>query len=67
MTDELGIQMHFQPPHSPFLNAAEEIWRQLREFLRGRLFFNLQRLKEAIIEFFIFNPKLNINVARYLT
>ncbi len=64
---DLKINLHFQPSHSPFLNAAEEIWRQLREFLRCRLFKTIELLREAITEFFVINNTLNINVASYLT
>ena len=62
----MKMSLHFQPTHSPFVNAAEEIWRQLRQFLRGRLFYSLDRLKKAIHEFFIINPFLNVKLARYL-
>ena len=64
---ENAINLHFQPTHSPFLNGVEELWRQLRQWLRGRLFFSLNRLKDAIYEFFTFNSEVNINIARYLT
>ena len=64
---ELGIEFHFQPSHSPHVMAAEEIWRQLREFLRSRLFKSINWLREAITEFFLFNRVLNISITSYLT
>lgn len=57
-----GIHLHFQPAHSPFLNAAEDIWRLLKEDLRARLFTTLDELEEAIREFFHQHPKLHIRV-----
>ena len=64
---ENNMTLHFQPTHSPHVNAAEEIWRQLRQWLRGRLFFTMKKLKEAILEFFVNFPKLNIKIVNYLS
>jgi len=66
LAEKLSIILHFQPTHSPFLNAAEEIWRQLKEFVRGRLFTKLPDLRIEVEKFFKFNQKLNINLGRYL-
>ena len=65
--DVLNINFHFQPAHSPEVNAVEELWRQLRQFLRNQLFFTINHLRMAVHDFFINNWVVNIRIARYLT
>jgi transposase len=64
---ENAIELLFQPTHSPFLNGVEELWRQLRQWLRGRLFFSLERLKDVIYGFFVNNPVVNIDIVSYFS
>ncbi len=61
-----GLHLHYQPPYSPEVNAAEEIWRQLREFLRARVFLTISELHAAIEEFFARHPRLDIDIFNYL-
>lgn len=63
---ELNIELIYQPSHSPHVMAAEEIWRQLREFLRSRVFKSVDFLRDVITEFFLTNRTLNISIANYL-
>jgi transposase len=58
--------LHFQPTHSPFTNAVEELWRQLRIWLSHRLFETQERLKYAIHSFFRQNRFVGIDIFRYL-
>lgn len=67
LAERLSISLHFQPTHSPFVNAAEEIWRQLREYLRGKLIKTKNGLKKDISKFFFQHPTLNIKVVSYLS
>lgn len=62
LAQKKGIHLHFQPAHSPFLNAAEDMWRLLKEDLRARLFTALDELEEAIRAFFHKHSKLHIRV-----
>ena len=66
LAEDLNFKLHFQPSHSPFVNGAEEIWKQLRQFLRSQLFKTLKSLQEAIYDFFIHSPILNIDIVSYL-
>lgn len=65
--ERLSISLHFQPTHSPFVNAAEQIWKQLREYLRGLLIISLKELRHLIEKFFLDNPILNISVVNHLS
>ena len=47
-----GIYLIRQPPWSPHLNPVEEIWTELKIHLANRLFFSVDELKDAIMEFF---------------
>lgn len=67
LKDRKTIELHFQPTHSPQVNGVEELWRQLRQWLRGRLFFTLQKLRDAIYDFFIHNTIINIDIVSYLS
>ena len=62
-----GIKLHYQPPYSPFLNAAEEIWRQLKEWLRCRFFTTVEALKKAIEAFLQCHRKLNVRLVNYFS
>lgn len=47
-----GIHFVFQPPFSPELNPSEEIWRQLKEYLKLRIFENIEEAEQCVLEFF---------------
>jgi len=61
-----NIFLHFQPTHSPFLNGVEELWRQLRIWLSHRLYKTVDRLRSAILNFFVHNQRVKINIVSYL-
>lgn len=65
--EELGIDLHFQPSHSPEVNAVEELFRQLRDFLKNQLFYDLDELSMTVREFLLNNQVVNIRVARYFS
>lgn len=61
-----GIHFIQMPPYSPELNPVEEIWRQLKEYLKNRLFFKIEELVAAIEEFFCTRGyKFEINILSY--
>lgn len=47
-----GIHLVRQPAFSPELNPSEEIWRQLKEHLKLRIFDNIEEAKHCVLEFF---------------
>ncbi|NIQ05219.1 MAG: IS630 family transposase [Candidatus Korarchaeota archaeon] len=47
-----GIHFRYLPSYSPDLNPAEEPLKQLKTYLRNRLFFTVEKLKQAIRTFF---------------
>lgn len=61
-----GIHLVRQPPWSPHLNPVEEIWRELKISLANRLFFSIDELRDAIMDFFRSkNFRVNINIDKY--
>ncbi len=63
-----GISPLYLPPYSPELNPAEQVFRQLRQWLANRVYASLDDLQEALItvlQTFWENPQLVIRLTNY--
>lgn len=61
-----GIHFLIQPSHSPELNPTEEIWRQLKNYLKLHIYESVEEIKELILQFFEKkNYELDINYMKY--
>jgi transposase len=63
-----GITPLYLPPYSPELNPAEQVFRQLRQWLANRVFTDLDDLQEALIatlHTFWDDPHLIIRLTHY--
>ena len=47
-----GIHFVQLPPYMPELNPMEAVWKQLKDHLANRLFFEIDELKREVINFF---------------
>ena len=51
--DELNIELHFLPPHSPNLNPIERLWKVMNEYVRNNKYFaTAKEFRNKIDEFF---------------
>lgn len=63
-----GISPLYLPPYSPELNPAEQVFRQLRQWLANRVFTDVEDLQEALIatlQTFWDDPHLIVRLTNY--
>jgi transposase len=52
-----NVMLLYQPPHSPQVNSAEQLWEWSKDEIANRIFPNLDSLKLTLKQLFLSKPK----------
>ncbi|MGQ4915347.1 MAG: IS630 family transposase [Candidatus Asgardarchaeia archaeon] len=63
-----GIHLVQLPPYMPELNPMEAVWKQLKQYVANKLFFEIEALKWEVMKFFATRGyKFKIKIERYFS
>jgi len=63
--NEERLKVFYFPKYSPKMNPTEQVWRRIKKWLAGRIWFTKEELEEQLVSA-LNNPEFAVKIYDYL-